>query len=270
MKMRHSRGKLFDSLWTYQESLSEPGTTFKLHFDPLDHAQEGTIFPIWGLTNGLSSSKMKSKVQLQGFQNMSKKKKPVKYLTIDEFNRFSKAVRDGGDIRDRLLYNFMYQYGLRVTEALQMKVKEDVNLKTGRVWVNRIKGGISREYRIEGDTLRLLRRYLRARETYRNSRGNPYLFMSPRSGYTPMTTYAVNKRFKEYCRTADIPEDKAHSHVLRHSVSVHILLNGSGDIHYVSDHLGHTDLKSTAHYAKLAPPEWGKRQERVGSRLRKI
>ncbi len=106
--------------------------------------------------------------------------------------------------------------------------------------------------------------------TFKNAPDNPYLFMSPRSGYTPMTTWAVNKRLKEYCKTADIPEDKAHSHVLRHSVSVHILLNGSGDIHYVSDHLGHTDLKSTAHYARLAPKEWEQRQGTVGSQLRKI
>jgi integrase len=76
---------------------------------------------------------------------MSKKRDIPKYITQDELKRFQRAVKDGGDIRDRVLYSFLYVYGLRLREALEMKDK-DVDLKTHKVRVNRLKGGVSRDY----------------------------------------------------------------------------------------------------------------------------
>ena len=81
-----------------------------------------------------------------------------------------------------------------------------------------------------------------------------------------MSSYAVQKRMKEYGEQAELPEDKRHPHVLRHSVAVHLLQNGK-DIHFVRDHLGHTNLKTTQIYARLAPKDFFEREADVMENL---
>ena len=46
----------------------------------------------------------------------------------------------------------MYRHGLRVTEAIRLRLK-DVNLKESRIWVRRLKNGLSMEQPIAGDEL---------------------------------------------------------------------------------------------------------------------
>ena len=67
----------------------------------------------------------------------------------------------------------MYHHGLRVGEAIAMKVN-DVNLKQSRLWVQRLKSGLSVEQPIPGGELRAVKR-LREREAV----GIPPRFTSP-------------------------------------------------------------------------------------------
>lgn len=76
--------------------------------------------------------------------------------------------------RNYLLLLMMYRHGLRVTEAISLK-RSDVNIKESRIWVNRLKNGLSVEHPISGDELRAVKRYFASRKD-----GLPWLFVNER------------------------------------------------------------------------------------------
>ncbi len=192
-------------------------------------------------------------------------KKRYKYLSQDELFRFTQAIKQVGNLRDRILFSFIYKYGLRLREALEMKLS-DVHPKYTKLMVKRLKGGIDRDFSISPKDARLLKRYLKERNSYGNSDVNPFIFISPKSLHGPMSSWAIQKRMKMYCEKAGVPEDKSHPHALRHSIAIHFLQDGK-DIHFVRDYLGHTNLRTTQIYAEFSPPDWFKRQQDAVEKL---
>lgn len=165
----------------------------------------------------------------------------IAYLTKEEVERFFSVIpeRDG---RDRLLFDVMYRHGLRRGEAALLR-REHV---AERIWITRLKGGVSGEYPIHPNTRRLLWAYISAR----GEDGNPYLFPSRQSGAGPMSESMIYALFRRYAEAAGLPEDRQHPHVLRHSIAVH-LMNAGWDAADVQDWLGHRDIGSTMVYAAV-------------------
>ena len=56
----------------------------------------------------------------------------------------------------------MYRHGLRVSEAVGLR-RDEVDLDQARLWVRRLKNGLSVEQPIAGDELRAIKRYLASR-----------------------------------------------------------------------------------------------------------
>jgi integrase/recombinase XerD len=168
-------------------------------------------------------------------------RRQIIYLSKDEVEKFFAAI-PRENTRDRLLFEMVYRYGLRRREAALIR-REHIS---ERIWITRLKGGISGEYPIHPTTRRLLWPYL----SERGENGSPYLFFTRQSGTKPLSPSTIYGVFRRYAETAGIAHERQHPHVLRHSIATH-LLDAGWDIADVQDWIGHADIKSTQVYAKV-------------------
>jgi len=164
------------------------------------------------------------------------------YLSPKEMERLLEAAKKSRHgVRDHLLMLLMYRHGLRVSEALALKLG-DLNLDEAKIWISRLKNGLSLEHPIAGDELRAIRRYLRTRTS-----ALPWLFVSERD--QPLTRHAVQYLVGAAGERAGLPH--AHPHMLRHSCG-YALANKGLDLRLIQDYLGHRDPRNTAHYTQVA------------------
>jgi integrase len=166
----------------------------------------------------------------------------LEYLPKIEVERFFAAI-PAAAARDRLLFDAIYRYGLRRLEAALIRRE---HLSEGRIWITRLKGGVSSEYPIHPNTRRLLWAYL----SQRGDDENPYLFVSRQGADRPLSPSMIYHLFRRYAEAAQLPADRRHPHVLRHSIAVH-LMNAGWDVADIQDWLGHRDISSTMVYAAV-------------------
>jgi type 1 fimbriae regulatory protein FimB len=151
----------------------------------------------------------------------------------------AKAARHG--VRDHLLALMMYRHGLRASEAIDLR-RGEVDLDRARLWVRRLKNGLSVEQPIAGDELRAIKRHLATR-----SDALPWLFVSERG--QPLTRQSVNYLLAAAAARAGLPPVRPH--MLRHSCGFY-LANKGYDLRLIQDYLGHREPKHTAHYTRTA------------------
>lgn len=173
----------------------------------------------------------------------------IKYLTQKEVQRFFAQIEDN---RDRALFVILYRYGLRASEATLL-TPQSINWDDNRIYIRRVKSGISTERRLYADVKNALRSYLPGR-----SETGTALFTGREGNLKPDT---VGKLFKKYARQAKL--DKTMSvHSLRHSCAVHSLEAGL-DIREVQDLLGHRNIQNTLIYTQIT----NKKREQVDKHL---
>jgi site-specific recombinase XerD len=168
------------------------------------------------------------------------------FLTESEMKKFLGAARKGRhSIRDFCLMLVAYRHGLRVSELIDIRLK-DLDLETSRLFVRRVKGSLSTHQPIEGDELRAVRAWLREREDYPNSNSN-YLFLSERG---PLTRQAVNYLVSQTGKRAKL-SFHVNPHMLRHSTG-YFLANKGYDTRLIQDYLGHKNITHTVRYTRTA------------------
>lgn len=188
---------------------------------------------------------MKAKGSTAGRKPSTRQKRKIKHLSVDEVRRLFRAIPTA-KIRDRLLFDLIYHYGLRRSEACLLQV-EDFNLRKNTIDVHRLKGSDSHPYPLFPSTKRLLAEYLRQpRGTWTRN-----LFPSRQRIGKPISASLIAHLFREYARRAEIPPGRQNVHALRHSIAMHM---GEGELDGIDmqDWMGHVSWASTRVYLHVS------------------
>jgi len=164
----------------------------------------------------------------------------IRFLTGDETGRLFQQI--GTNRRDRAMFLVAYRHGLRASEIGLLRL-EDIDLKTLRLMVHRLKGSHSGAHPLQPDEAKAIKAYLRERKAC-----SPILFTSNRGD--PIARRTLDWLMKKYGEAADLPPSKRHFHCLKHSIATHLLEAGA-DLRFVQDWLGHSNIQNTVVYTYL-------------------
>ena len=145
------------------------------------------------------------------------------------------------NLKHKLILSLVYASGLRVSEVINLKIS-DVDLENKTLTIRKGKG---RKDRITILPEKILPQLKLIVEAYN---ANDYLFPSSRGD--KLTSRSVQKIFQKALKKSKIKKT-ASCHSLRHSFATHLLENGV-DIRYIQELLGHSNLKTTQIYTKVA------------------
>ena len=172
------------------------------------------------------------------------KKIPV-VLSKEEIRRMLEVAKKKR--KQRILLELMYSSGLRVSEAVNMKVDElDLNEKIGKVSAG--KGKKDRLIILSKELVNHLEVYLRRRA--RKFPDNEYLFPSNVRRDSHITVRQAQKIINKIAFRAGIRK-RVFCHALRSSFATHLLENGT-DIRIIQELLGHSNLATTQRYTKVS------------------
>lgn len=148
------------------------------------------------------------------------------------------------NIKHRLLLAITYGAGLRVSEVINLKVK-DIDIPELTIHIKQAKG--------KKDRITILpeRIKIELQNMLNGKVKNSYVFESQQGG--KLTTRTAQKVFENSLNKAGIKKD-ATFHSLRHSFATHLLENGV-DVRYVQELLGHQNIRTTQRYTKVTNPK---------------
>ncbi|MBN1799265.1 MAG: tyrosine recombinase XerC [Spirochaetales bacterium] len=165
---------------------------------------------------------------------------------IDEFLNI--PVKDFSDLRDKLIFEFLYSTGCRVSEVVGLDIL-DINMKERCVRV-RGKGSKERIVYIGEMAYKILIEYTKRRSHYirKNSTADVRALFINKRGVRLSARgirYVVYKHLQQ-----STCQKKVSPHTFRHTFATH-LLNHGADIRVVQELLGHASLSTTQVYTHV-------------------
>ena len=171
-------------------------------------------------------------------------KKPKRLPTVLGPEEVQRLLECTEPIRPRMVLTTLYSAGLRIEEALRLKLT-DVDSQRGqlRVWG---KGSRERMVPLSPRLLRELREY------WKQVRPESYLFPAIKSPDRPLNAACVQKACQQAVRRAGITK-RATPHTLRHSYATGLLEAGV-DLLTIQRLLGHSSFSTTLVYLHVRRP----------------
>ena len=178
-------------------------------------------------------------------------RKELEYLTVEEVEKLLATPDDSvKGKRDRAMLEILYATGIRVTEIIEMKLK-DINLRIGFITCNGDHG--------RARIVPIGHMAKKAAEDYINNSRN--VFMKDKDCEDPEGPLFVNytgkafsrqgfwKILKQYGREAGL-EERITPHILRTTFGVHMVQNGA-DLKSLQELMGNEDVMATQIYLSV-------------------
>lgn len=160
-----------------------------------------------------------------------------RYFNRDEVNTILEGV--SSNTKKYLLVSLLWQTGARVTEALNIKVKDiDFHGKAVRIRTLKQKKAPERVIPAQGNLLGLLGAYIGQEGLQREDR------------VLKMTRQRAYQIVEEAVLKAGFDKERAHPHTFRHSFAVHSVLSGV-PVLVLKEWLGHSNIQNTLIYLKV-------------------
>lgn len=145
--------------------------------------------------------------------------------------------------KHRLLLSLAYGAGLRVNEAVHVRVR-DIDCDSLCITIREGKGGKDRVSMLPGSLVSLLRQHVLFKKP------DDFLCESERGG--ALSVRSAQMIFARAIQKAGVNK-KATFHSLRHSFATHLLESGT-DVRYVQALLGHRSIRTTQRYTQVTNP----------------
>lgn len=180
------------------------------------------------------------------FSDFLKLKKSEHLPTVLSKNEVRKILSFITNLKHRLLIALLYSSGLRISELVNLKVK-DLDYEKSTIIIREGKG--------KKDRITLLPEILKndLESFTQNKNADEYVFISNQGqGKYPVKVRTVQKVMQQAITKAGIKKNVS-PHDLRHSFATQLLENGV-DIRYIQTLLGHKNLSTTMIYTKVSNP----------------
>lgn len=171
-----------------------------------------------------------------------KRKALPEVLTREEVSSIIESCKN---IKHKAMLMMIYSAGLRVSEAIALKIQH-IDSKTMRVFVENGKGGKDRYTLLSKICLQVLREYWKS---YRPKHPEGWLFLGTYN-VSHITSKGVAFAFNEAVKRTSITKNVS-IHTLRHSFATHLLEDGV-TLLQIKELLGHASIQSTTVYLHLA------------------
>jgi integrase/recombinase XerD len=178
------------------------------------------------------------------------KRKLPEILSVEEVSNLMNApdVETPMGIRDRAILESLYGCGLRVSEAIELRI-ENVFI-TDEILRVFGKGNKERIIPIGKEAIHWIKLYLaRVRPTQSHGIVSRNQLFLNRFGKR-FSRMGMWKLIQKYVRKANITR-RVYPHIFRHSFATHLLENGA-DLRAVQEMLGHVDISTTQIYTHLS------------------
>ena len=167
-------------------------------------------------------------------------------LSIEDIEKMINAYQhdDFLNSRNKTIIDVLYSTGCRVSELCNINLS-DLDLVDNSL---KLKGKGSKQRIVPiGSELKLnLLKYLKIRENFINSKGEPLFLTKSRNN---LDRTAVFRIIKSTALKASL-DTNIHPHTLRHSAATH-MLEGGCDLRTVQEFLGHSSVSTTQIYTKV-------------------